>query len=77
MAIQIKDREISKVLAVRLWYLRAFGTTVRWTHNGIKFDPVLAPYGVWDKPEDFEAAKRQYFAQYRNEIIELLAQLDW
>ena len=66
------DKELAVILLRRFWTMRSMGTTIKRTHHGIKFEPILEPIGSWPSKEFYLEMRILYLAPHEQKIKELL-----
>ena len=69
----ISDPERAIELGGRLWTMRSMGTALTFDRGGLRF--TYLP-GMWADEGEFEAFKTFSFRDYRDEIVQLLYQVE-
>lgn len=73
---KLDDKEKAELLHKRLWTIRALGTMLKQTREGLKFIPIVGEKCNWIYEIDFEEAKHIYLKPYAAEISELLRKVN-
>jgi hypothetical protein len=69
----VTDPDKAIELGSRLWTMRSMGTSLKPDRAGLKF--MYLP-GQWEDEAEFEAFKVQAFGGYREEVVQLLRQVE-
>jgi hypothetical protein len=72
----IEDRKLAIELLIRLNDMRAAGTLLKPSVNGLRFVPLIYPDGWYDSVEFFEEIKIKYLKPYATEIRRLLDRVE-